>query len=192
MAYSYHQHLLMRPEDIWFAILTQFSIYIKKHAEELRKKFVAHTGKKELEVKRGDTRYMVDHNYVVEEMAQLIEKNIVDPELRRWVTPAFTTTSKTDEVVASILMIGALQKYFTYKFTYICGIPSILQTSGQELLTGEGVPASMRFQDGSRPSAFGTRTVDCYTTPRRRDRLLNSATTDLQVDGGGARQGLVS
>lgn len=37
MACSYHQHLLMRPEDIWFAILTQFSIYINKHVEELRK-----------------------------------------------------------------------------------------------------------------------------------------------------------
>lgn len=125
MAYSSHQHLLMRPDDVWFAILTQLSIYINKHAEELREKFVAHSGKIELEVVRGGTRYTVDHNSMVEEMAQLIEQNIVDPELRRWVTPAFTTTSKTDEVVASILMMGTLQKYFTYRFGYLCGIPSV-------------------------------------------------------------------
>ena len=68
-AYSYHQHLLIRPEDVWFAILTQLSVYINKHAEELREKFVAHSGKIELEVVRGGTRYTVDHNSMIEEIA---------------------------------------------------------------------------------------------------------------------------
>jgi hypothetical protein len=125
MAYSSHQHLLLKPEDIWFAILTQLTIYINQHAEELRGTFVAHSGKKELEVIRVGNRYSVDHGPMAEEMARLLEKNVVDPELRRWVIPAFTTTSKTDEVVASILMMGALQKYFTYKFCLMCGIPSV-------------------------------------------------------------------
>jgi len=47
-AYSSHHHLSIRPEDVWFAILTQLSTYVNKHAEELREHFVAHEGKKEL------------------------------------------------------------------------------------------------------------------------------------------------
>ncbi len=124
-AYSFHHHLLIRPEDIWFAILTQLNIYINHHAEELRGKFVAHTGKKDLEVVRVGTRYTVDNGGMANQMGHLLQKNVVDPDLRRWVMPAFTTTSKNDEIVASILMMGALQQYFTYHFRYCCGIPSV-------------------------------------------------------------------
>ena len=36
VAYNKHHHLTMRPEDVWFAILTQFSAYINAHAESFR------------------------------------------------------------------------------------------------------------------------------------------------------------
>lgn len=126
-AYSSHHHLLIRPDDVWFAILTQLSIYINKHSEELRGKFVAPTqrGKKTLEVVEIGDRFSVDNGVMAEKMSHLVQKNVVDPELRAWIMPAFTTTSKKDEVVASILMMGSLQKYFTYKFRYRCGIPSV-------------------------------------------------------------------
>lgn len=125
MAYSCHHHLIIRPDEIWFAILTQLSIYINHHAEDLRGKFVAHDDKKELEVVVVGDRYTVDHAFMADKMTHLIQKNVVDPELRAWLMPAFTTTTKKDEVVASILMMGALQKYFTYGFRYACGLPSV-------------------------------------------------------------------
>lgn len=126
-AYSYHHHLQIRPDDVWFAILTQLSFYINKHAEELRGKFVppTQTGKKKLEVTTGGTRFTVDNGFMAERMTHLIQENVVDPELRAWMIPAFTTTSKKDEIVASILMMSSLQKYFTYGFRYLCGIPSV-------------------------------------------------------------------
>lgn len=46
-AYSFHRHLVLRPDDIWMAILTQFSMYVDKNAEQLRDHFVSHEGKKE-------------------------------------------------------------------------------------------------------------------------------------------------
>jgi hypothetical protein len=49
-AYSQHHHLSIRPEDVWFTILSQLSFYINTHAEELRSSFVAHEGQKELVV----------------------------------------------------------------------------------------------------------------------------------------------
>ncbi|KAK3618573.1 hypothetical protein LTR56_024565 [Elasticomyces elasticus] len=82
-AYSRHHHLVIRPEDIWNAVLTQLSFYINAHAEELRGQFVAHEGKKRLEVKydSGD-RYTVDFADFAEKIGYLIEENVVDPELR--------------------------------------------------------------------------------------------------------------
>ena len=72
-AYSYHHHLVIRPEDIWFAIISQISLYINKHAEELRHKFVAHEDKKELVVKDGGNRWTVDHGKLAKRMTTEIE-----------------------------------------------------------------------------------------------------------------------
>ncbi|KAL8734228.1 MAG: hypothetical protein Q9166_001714 [cf. Caloplaca sp. 2 TL-2023] len=124
-AYNQHYHLRIRPEDIWFAILSQLSLYINVHAEELRGQFVAHEGKKELELKYDGSRYTVDFGLFAKQMGELIEKNVVDPELRRWMMPAFTTTSPNDVVVASILLMGATQKYFDFKCCIMCGLPSV-------------------------------------------------------------------
>jgi len=32
-AYNHHQHLKLRPDDVWFAILSQLNIYINGNAE---------------------------------------------------------------------------------------------------------------------------------------------------------------
>ena len=126
LAYNEHHHLQIRPEDVWFAIISQIGFYINCHAEELRGMFVAHEGKKELEVKldMGD-RYTVDFGVFARKMSNLIDENVLDPELREWVLPAFSTTTDHDNVVASILLMGVTQKYFNFKFTMCCGLPSV-------------------------------------------------------------------
>ena len=124
-AYSQHYHLVIRPDDVWFAILTQLSLYINQHAEELRGKFVAHEGTRELEIIRGGDRFTTDLGEMAEAMGHQLQKHIVDEELRDWIMPTFTTTTKQDEVVASVIMMGAMQKYFSYKFTLCCGLPSV-------------------------------------------------------------------
>ena len=124
-AYSSHHHLTIRPEDVWLAILSQTSFYVNAHAEELRHLFVKHEGQKELEVVAVGTRHSVDFGDLARRMTQEIEKNVVDPELREWMLPAFTTTTDSDVVVASILMMGTMQKYFSYGMCLMCGIPSV-------------------------------------------------------------------
>lgn len=120
-AYSDHHHLVIRPEDIWFAILTQLSFYINAHAEDLRAFVVPHQGKKELEA-ISDIR---DFALLTMQMADLLEKNVNDPQLRGWVMPDFTTTTYHDKVVGAVLFMGAMQAYFDYKMTITCGLPSI-------------------------------------------------------------------
>ena len=39
--------------------------------------------------------------------------------------PAFTTTTPHDTVIASIVMMASMQKYFSYGCSFTCGIPSV-------------------------------------------------------------------
>ncbi|KAJ8132133.1 hypothetical protein O1611_g1490 [Lasiodiplodia mahajangana] len=112
-AYNYHHHVVIRPDDIWLAVMTQFASYVGAHAEDLRKEFVAHD-------------YLtVDYADFVTRIGHLIEENVVDPELRAWIVPTFSTTTPTDTIVSSIVMMGALQHYFQYFVSILCGIPSV-------------------------------------------------------------------
>ncbi|KAL9094957.1 MAG: hypothetical protein Q9165_002907 [Trypethelium subeluteriae] len=124
-AYSRHYHLTLRPEDVWFAILTQIGVYINKHAEELREHFVEHKGRKKLVVERHGSIETVDIGEMSIEMSNLIQANVKDRDLQKWIMPKFTTTREEDIVVAAVLMMGAMQKYFEYGFTFCCGIPSV-------------------------------------------------------------------
>ena len=124
-AYCDHHHLTIRPEDIWFAILTQLSFFVNAHAEELRSFFVSHAGCKELMVIAGGSINTVNFGTMAERMTKLLAKNLHDPDLLAWIMPDFSTTKDTDKVVASILMMGAMQKYFSYTFMLLCGIPSV-------------------------------------------------------------------
>ncbi|CZR52789.1 uncharacterized protein PAC_02666 [Phialocephala subalpina] len=129
-AYSNHQHLEIRAEDIWFSILSQLKIYINKHSEELRDMFVDHQGQKHLEILdlkdiQGDALWGIDWGKFSFKMSKMIANNIKDPSLREWILPQFTTTTKVDQAVASILMMATLQKFFTYGCGITCGLPSV-------------------------------------------------------------------
>jgi len=49
-AYNGHHHLVIRPDDVWQAIITQFSFYVNANAEKLRNKFVNFEKKENLMV----------------------------------------------------------------------------------------------------------------------------------------------
>jgi Domain of unknown function (DUF4419) len=126
MAYNHHHNLTIRPEDVWLAILTQFSAYVNKHAEELRGQFVAHEGQKELKIEYDKaSRYDVDMKDFAVKMGKEIAKNVTDKELRAWIMPSFTTTTLNDTVVASVVMMASMQKYFKYTMYTLCGIPNV-------------------------------------------------------------------
>ena len=123
-AYSHHHHLVLRPEDIWFSILTQLSFYINAHAEELRSFFVPHEGQEELWIECQNVN-RADFAVLAQAMTHLISKKVNDPDLRDFVMPDFSTTTETDRAVASILFMGSLQAYFKFGFRSMCGIPSV-------------------------------------------------------------------
>jgi hypothetical protein len=124
-AYSGHHHLTIRPDDIWFAILSQLNFYINAHAEDLRDHFVAHEGKKELVIEDVGSIDTIDFGLFARRMTDLLQQNVKDPNLRDWMMPAFSTSTVDDRTTAAVLMMGSLQAYFSYTSMQFCGIPSV-------------------------------------------------------------------
>ena len=118
IAYNKHHDLVWRPDDVWQAILTQFSLYVTHNSEKLCDRFVDFEGKRQLEIKAFGTLFTVD-------FGKLARKNIKDPSIADWLIPKFTTTTENDRIVASISMMATLQSYFVFKYCLSCGLPSI-------------------------------------------------------------------
>lgn len=124
--YNRHHNLVIRPDDIWTAILTQFSFHINKNAEEFRGQFVNFEGKKELVVSIPGTLRTAPYDIFVTEMTDKIHANLVDGTVKDWILPNFTTTSDNDIVSCGIVFMATTKKYFEYKTSCICcGIPFV-------------------------------------------------------------------
>ncbi|KAJ6545423.1 hypothetical protein B0H19DRAFT_1212277 [Mycena capillaripes] len=121
-AYNSHYALVIRPDDVWLAIISQFSFYVNANAELMRANFVAHEEKKKLEILGS---WPPDFGTLAREMGQMIHKNVVDPALREWILPKFSTTTITDTTIGSMLMMATMKKYFKYKMSFTCGIPRV-------------------------------------------------------------------
>ncbi|PUU76898.1 hypothetical protein B9Z19DRAFT_1028066 [Tuber borchii] len=125
-AFEQDLHLVLRPDDIWLSILTQFSMFVNGNSEDLRTQFVAHQGKKELVIDiRPQSISDIDMGGFAQAMTHLIQENVVDPQLRELIMPNFSTTTYDDKSVASIVMMGTLQSYFDYILRGGCGFPSV-------------------------------------------------------------------
>jgi hypothetical protein len=125
-AFNQDLHLVLRPDDVWLAVLTQFNFFVNGKAEILRSQFVTHEGKMELAVDiRPFPLKSLDMGKFAQEMTGLIQENVKDPELKEWIIPNFSTTTDDDKSVASIVMMGAFQAYFEYVLLCGCGFPSV-------------------------------------------------------------------
>jgi hypothetical protein len=131
-AYSSHHHLTIRPDDVWFAILSQLNFYINAHAEELRDHFVAHEGQKALVIRDIGTIETLDFGLFARRMTGLIQENVKDPNFRDWIMPTFSTTTVSDRTTAAVLMMGSMQAYFTFTSMMTCGIPTATLLGNRE------------------------------------------------------------
>lgn len=110
-SYDMHHHLTIRPEDVWFAILSQLSVWINANADGAKEalgKFVAHEREKYLTLIRENNHDLKLKN--VKDIIREIEKDVNDPEMREWTMPSFTTTTAEDTMNASFHIVGFTQK----------------------------------------------------------------------------------
>ncbi|RYO89292.1 hypothetical protein DL766_000929 [Monosporascus sp. MC13-8B] len=125
-AFNQDLHLVVRPDDVWQAIISQFSLFVNGHAERLRHLFVSHEGRRTLTADLAPFDLSdIDLGKMALEFASIIQANVVDAEMRQWMLPGFSTTTDHDKAVAAFGMMGALQKYFEYHMLCGCGLPSV-------------------------------------------------------------------
>ncbi|GAM27168.1 hypothetical protein SAMD00019534_103430, partial [Acytostelium subglobosum LB1] len=124
IAYANHMHLVIRPDDIWQAIITQFSFYVNARSDTLRDKFVSFNGKRELTIFSKGTLFTANFDDIITMISDQIS-NIKDPSIRDWIIPNFTTTTDTDRVVGGITMMATTKNYFDYKVVFLCGLPQV-------------------------------------------------------------------
>ena len=123
-AYSSHWNLVLRPDDVWIAITSNFAKYMEKEGEALRSKFVNFEGKKELKVYGNGNIYSANYDQLISDMAVEIEKNTVTA-VRSWLEPNFSTTTPNDRTVGRVVLMSAMKKFFDYKMCLMCGIPNV-------------------------------------------------------------------
>lgn len=125
-AYNKHHNLCLRPDDIWQAILTQFSFYVNANAEELRDCFVDFEGKKTLVITMGGSLFSANFGSFAKRMVdEKIAINLKDEEVAQWLLPSFSTTTNDDRIAASVSIMSTLQSYFEYACGLLCGIPQV-------------------------------------------------------------------
>jgi hypothetical protein len=120
-ALGQHQHLVIRPEEVWFPILIQMNYYMNAHANdaEFRQIFVNHEGKQEMVIV-DDSWYEAISQFRFE-----MQKRVKTDWILDWMTPNFTLTTESDRMTANILMMGLMQAYFGYTAGVTCGLSSV-------------------------------------------------------------------
>ncbi len=121
--YQQHHNVILRPDDIWTAILVQFSLYVNANAKELRHSFVNFEDKKPLVVSFRKRVDQVDIREFISQISNLTRENI-NEIIYDWIMPSFSTTTENDKLTAGVAMMATLQEYFDYElWSIICGIP---------------------------------------------------------------------
>ncbi|PFH63149.1 hypothetical protein XA68_17258 [Ophiocordyceps unilateralis] len=118
-AWAHHQHLVLRPDVVWFEILAQLNLYMTKHAEELRHLFVDFQGQQEIEV------WDFTWQSVIDSFKSEMQKRVKTNWLEKWITPGFSTSTANDNTTSTVLMMGLMQQYFKFTGGIICGLPSV-------------------------------------------------------------------
>ena len=127
LAYAQHRPLFISPDVVWLVIERGFAKHIDLNAEKLRNKFVPFEGKKTLEI-YAEPGLM---DKPAEEWAPLFSQFSeqiaawTGPELVQTLKADFSTTTPTFVTASEIMMMSAMQHYFDYSVTSICGIPDI-------------------------------------------------------------------
>ncbi|EQC31039.1 hypothetical protein SDRG_11226, partial [Saprolegnia diclina VS20] len=124
-AYCEHHDLVLRPDDLWLAIMTQFGLFVNGNANDLRHALVTHDGSKELVVEAIGTLYSVNFGALSTRMVTHMEAHLVDPNLKDWILPSFSTTTTHDVIVGSVVLMATMKSFFSYKYVLRCGIPNV-------------------------------------------------------------------
>jgi hypothetical protein len=132
LAFYDHLPLRLSPDAIWITLARGFALHVNEHAEKLRHRFVAHSGKEKLIVERPDFAPGRDNPWpeVFEEFSGQLAEHTGD--LTSLVEADFSTTGPVERAVSHLMAMETFKSYFEYELVCGCGIPSITLTGTLE------------------------------------------------------------
>ena len=128
MAFYDHMPLRLTPDAIWTTLIRGFALHVNENSEELRNRFVSHSGKEELVVRRLDFYPGGDNPWpeVFEEFSdQLADRT---DGISSLMEANFSTTGPIERAVSHLMGMETFKSYFDYILSAGCGIPRITLT----------------------------------------------------------------
>ena len=122
-AFQQDLHLVLRPDDVWLAILTQFSLYVNAHADEHHSKLVNNDFAEPLVVENwAETEpfWKFANKFIPPMKQKMASLKVYD-----WLVPRFSTTNQQDEVIFTMVMMATIRPYTSFEMQSGCGFPSV-------------------------------------------------------------------
>ena len=126
VAFAAHRPVELSPDIIWLTLTQGLAHHINQNAEQLRCHFVQHEGKKTLQVRRDDFVKGSPENpwpEVFSEFSTQIRDHI--GTAYELIVADFSTTGLVERAASEVVLMDAMQGYFQYRISTVCGIPSI-------------------------------------------------------------------
>lgn len=132
-SFDCHAPLILSPDDVWVTIIQGFSHHVNANAEALRKHFVQHEGQKYIEIQRdGFTKGSPDNDWMggFDEFSDKIAEHVGG--VRDLLVSDFSTTTAISRAASQVVLMDAMQAYFSYGCRTCCGIPNITLEGTQD------------------------------------------------------------
>ena len=127
LAYQLHYPLVLTPDAAWLTIAQGLAHHVNNNAEALRQHFVSHEGKQTIVVRRDDfVRGSAENPWA--EVWPVFSEQIrghIGEEAHRLIVSDFSTTGPTERAASEVVLMDAVQSYFSYEFLTLCGIPAV-------------------------------------------------------------------
>lgn len=125
-AFMDHRPVSLSPDMFWLLICQGVAQHVNANAEQLRSRFVQHSGTVEIVVRRDDFIKGSPENpwdEVIGQFSNCIREYI--GSAHDLFMPRFSTTGPKEQIAAEVVLLDAMQSYFKYVLETRCGIPAI-------------------------------------------------------------------
>lgn len=133
-AYDRHYPIILSPDMIWLQILQGVASHVTANAEALRHHFVSHEGKKLIEIRRDSfTKGNPNNNWegAFAEFSDKIGAHI-GADTRKLLVEGYSTTGAVEQAAMNVALMDAMQSFFVYGATTMCGFPSVTLEGTQD------------------------------------------------------------
>jgi hypothetical protein len=128
LAFNDHRPLVLSPDMLWLLVAQGFANHINANAEKLRPRLVKHSGKVVIAVRRDDFIKGSPENpwpEVFDKFTSRIREHVGEAT-HDLLLPAFSRTGVAERAAAQVVLLDAMQSFFSYEFHTMCGIPQIV------------------------------------------------------------------